>query len=159
MGAAAAALTQFLFLYSSGVDKYFDDWFGEEVPLLDREALIDEEEDEVIYSWLVEDSSLGLNEFTPEVRLRIALIGEAMETLRQREILPDGNVDVELRIEKAKAIKWIYGEVRSEPTFSFADCCHAIFVEVDPVVVRDAVLTAVHANTKLEPRDLIFWLR
>jgi hypothetical protein len=115
-----------------------------------------------IYAWLIHAADLGLAQFTPEVRLRVGLLAEAMDTMRESGRRDDGTYDVEVRREYIRARKWIDGELPKgyewTPGTSFEDCCDVIFTEIDHGTVRKAVRATIERGD-FNIRDLVFWLR
>ena len=109
------------------------------------------------YSNFVHGEGLGLSRFTPEVRLRIAALGDAIWCLqRNPRKSRRSNEHTGITANKVAAKSWINGECQSEPTFSFIEVCEII--GLDPDATREAIY-AMLKRRKFDIRELVFWLK
>jgi hypothetical protein len=110
------------------------------------------------YSNFIVEIGAGLSRFTPEVRLRIAALGDAIWCLQRtpRNRNKKGAESGGATANKLAAQAWINGDCVSEPTFSFKEVCEII--GLDPQATRKAIYTMVKTR-KFDIRELVFWLK
>ena len=110
------------------------------------------------YSSFFVETGSGLSRFTPEVRLRIAALGDAIWCLQRtpRKRKNKGSDSGGASANRTSAQAWINGDCVSEPTFSFKEVCEII--GLDPQATRKAVFALVKKR-KFDIRELVFWLK
>lgn len=110
------------------------------------------------YSNFVIESSAGLSRFTPEVRLRIAALGDAIWCLQRgpRRQRSNGAESAGITANKLAAQAWLNGDCKSEPTFSFVEVCEII--GLNPNATRKAIFSMIKRR-KFDIRELVFWLK
>lgn len=112
--------------------------------------------DEEVYSWYVAESPTGITSFTPELRLRVAVLGDALWCLQQSGKSKNGKRDHNACTDKEAARQWLMGEVKSMPSFSFQAICDSLGLDVG--ATRKAILKMLKTR-RFDVRELIFWLR
>jgi hypothetical protein len=110
-------------------------------------------------NFVIEKSSAGLNRFTPEVRLRIAALGDAIWCLQKgprKKKRSNSAESAGITANKLAAQAWLNGDCKSEPTFSFVEVCEII--GLNPNATRKAIFSMTKKR-KFDIRELVFWLK
>ncbi|MGA0383367.1 MAG: hypothetical protein ACO3L1_00025 [Flavobacteriaceae bacterium] len=121
----------------------------------DWEEGLEDVHDTDVYSAFLDERGSSLSRFTPEVRLRIATLGDAIWCLQRKPRRQRGE-NVGIKANKIAARAWIKGECVSEPTFSFVEVCEIIGLEPD--TTRKAIFKMVKKR-RFDIRELVFWLK
>lgn len=107
------------------------------------------------YLQLVDQIGSGIANFTPDIRLRIAAIGDAIWCIQKKPRVRNGRPDRNAKLDQNIAIDWVNGKHKSLPTFSFIEVCE--IVGLNPNATRVAIAKLVKSR-KFDVRELSFWL-
>ena len=137
-------LSKSIFLETDSIEE-------EEVIPLDYE---EEDEDEKIeeINWRYVGGENKIPQLTPELRLRLALLGDAIMCIQKDPT----DCNREAQMDHDHSYKWFNGEIESAPTCSFEEVCDLL--GLDPSAARVACLK-IAASGKFDIRELVFWLR
>lgn len=133
-------------------DKSVDDIYLEEEDLIPAEEEGDEDLHISESNWRYSGEENRLPKLTPELRLRLAILGDAIMCLQK----DSDKCNREALMDYEDAQKWFDGEIDSEPTCSFDEICGLL--GLDTSAARVACLKIAKSGT-FDIRELVFWLR
>ncbi len=112
--------------------------------------------DEAYSCYVENNTTTGVARFTPEVRLRVAVLGDAIWCLQLPTKNRDGSRNwVAIKL-KREAKNWLYGRARSLPSFSFAEVCEAVGLDVE---AAHSAIERMLRTRRFDIRELIFWTK
>jgi hypothetical protein len=112
--------------------------------------------DEAYTCYVENNTTTGVARFTPEVRLRVAVLGDAIWCMQLPAKNRDGTKNwVAIKL-KREAKNWLHGRAKSLPTFSFDEVCEA--VGLDPAATHEAIERMLRTR-RFDIRELIFWTK
>lgn len=107
------------------------------------------------------DPDRRLREFSPEARLKLAVLSDAIWCYQRPVTRRDGkpNRANALTVEEARV--WFDAEDPSEPGFSFEDVCHVLDLDPGRVWARVKAMThgAPEERRRFDYRELMSWIR
>lgn len=132
-------------------DIFFDEGIVEEdlAPIEEEDG---EDRDISDINWVYTGEENKLPNLSPELRLRLAILGDAIMCLQRDP--EDCNREAKMDHEHAK--QWFEGEIESEPTCSFEEICDLL--GLDPSAAKAACLKIAESGN-FDIRELVFWLR
>lgn len=136
-------------------DKIEDVYLDEEEIVEEDVAVVEEDSEDrdiLDVNWRYTGEENKLPRLSPELRLRLALLGDAIMCL-QRD--PE-ECNREAKMDYEHAQQWFDGEIESEPTCSFEEVCDLL--GLDPSATRKACLKIAESGD-FDIRELVFWLR
>jgi hypothetical protein len=139
-----------------------DDLFDESLEEIPEEEELQTEEDLLLVEgdWSYSGEEPRLPKLSPELRLRLAILGDAILCLQKK---PHTGSYVRLTKKQREesmdfdhADQWFKGEIESAPTCSFEDVCEVL--GLDPSATRKACYR-IAGSGQFDIRELVFWLR